>query len=440
MNKKTLIKYIHNSIWMILQSAYSFVLAVTVNAAAIRYLGPVRQGVLEYAKSIISIVNIVCVLGIDNIILNEAIRCEHKSEEMISNALLIRMMTGFLGCVSVFLYCMGGAGDERNVIALQAITLLFNALTIFKEWFLLKLNSKAYVLICMASATISAGGTFLLVQRQGALPLFALIGSVEMLSLLIGLALYLRCRNAFRFTFTFKYTRSIIIKGFPFLFADLSIVLYNEIDKIMLKEMLGAWEVGIYSIAHNVGMLWDFIPLAFIQSMRPLMLQAMKDGEKKKATLLNAVIVVATTLICAGANICLLLLGKPYISLIYRQDYLSSVNYVWGFGISVFFSMLGCIGSIWLLGKGLEKYSAYRTAAGAVCNLILNYLMIPVYGITGAVVATLFTQIFVSCLFIALFSDTREIICAILGGYIQFIKNIGKIRDMLSDPDKKEKG
>ncbi|MGN1277356.1 MAG: polysaccharide biosynthesis C-terminal domain-containing protein, partial [Floccifex sp.] len=258
-----------------------------------------------------------------------------------------------------------------------------------------------------------------------------LVGIIESIALCFGFIINLRSKKDFRFIVTFDYTALILSKSIPFVFADLSIVLYNEIDKIMLKNMLGNHQVGIYSIARNVGMLWDFIPLAFIQSIRPLMLKAIHEVDKTKIQMLNSAITCITSIICLAANIALLLFGKVYIALIYQENYLESSNYLSIFGISVFFSMVGCIGSIWLLGKELERYSAYRTIAGAILNGILNYILIPQYGIMGAALATLVTQIFVSIIYLFIINRTRDIVVMIFKGYSYAAKNGKKIIDII---------
>ena len=51
------------------------------------------------------------------------------------------------------------------------------------------------------------------------------------------------------------------------------------------------------------------------------------------------------------------------------------------------------------LSENLQKYSFYRTLAGAIINIILNYLLIPKYGIYGAAFATLISQAIASYLF-----------------------------------------
>ena len=56
---------------------------------------------------------------------------------------------------------------------------------------------------------------------------------------------------------------------------------------------------------------------------------------------------------------------------------------------SVIFVFLGVASSKWFIAEGLQKYSFYRTLAGAVLNVILNFILIPLYGIYGAAIATL---------------------------------------------------
>ena len=51
------------------------------------------------------------------------------------------------------------------------------------------------------------------------------------------------------------------------------------------------------------------------------------------------------------------------------------------------------------LSENLQKYSFYRTLAGAIINIILNYILIPKYGIYGAAFATLVSQAVASYLF-----------------------------------------
>ena len=66
---------------------------------------------------------------------------------------------------------------------------------------------------------------------------------------------------------------------------------------------------------------------------------------------------------------------------------------------SAVFVFLGVASSKWFISEGLQRYSFYRTVSGALLNIALNLLLIPEYGIYGAAIATLCSQMVASYLF-----------------------------------------
>jgi O-antigen/teichoic acid export membrane protein len=82
-------------------------------------------------------------------------------------------------------------------------------------------------------------------------------------------------------------------------------------------------------------------------------------------------------------------LSKSIISILYGVQYINSSTvlsiYVWA-GVPVF---LGVASSQYLIAENLTKVSFYRTLLGCIANVILNYILIPKYGIEGAAWATL---------------------------------------------------
>ena len=78
--------------------------------------------------------------------------------------------------------------------------------------------------------------------------------------------------------------------------------------------------------------------------------------------------------------------------------------YIWTF---VFVS-LGVASSHWLVAENLERYALVRSFLGAILNISINWYLIPIYGISGAAYATLFTQLFVSYIFFVFSKHTRH--------------------------------
>ncbi len=77
--------------------------------------------------------------------------------------------------------------------------------------------------------------------------------------------------------------------------------------------------------------------------------------------------------------------------------------HIWS-GVFVF---MGSASSQYLLAEGYTMISFYRTAAGAVVNILLNIWLIPLYGGLGASIATLIAY-FVATFSILVLARTRQ--------------------------------
>ena len=72
------------------------------------------------------------------------------------------------------------------------------------------------------------------------------------------------------------------------------------------------------------------------------------------------------------------------------------------------FSYLGSVRNIWILAEGQQKYLWIVNLSGASLNVLLNYVLIPYYGIMGASFASLVTQIFTNVIIGFIIRPIRE--------------------------------
>jgi PST family polysaccharide transporter len=73
------------------------------------------------------------------------------------------------------------------------------------------------------------------------------------------------------------------------------------------------------------------------------------------------------------------------------------------------FVYLGVAGTRWLINENLQFFSMAYTALGAICNIALNFLLIPRYSILGAALATVIAQFIAAVLANSLDKRTRKI-------------------------------
>ena len=73
----------------------------------------------------------------------------------------------------------------------------------------------------------------------------------------------------------------------------------------------------------------------------------------------------------------------------------------------VAFSYLGVARNAWIVSYGKQNYLKYLYMGAALANVLLNALMIPPWGASGAALASLLTQISTILVFPALIKDLR---------------------------------
>ena len=87
------------------------------------------------------------------------------------------------------------------------------------------------------------------------------------------------------------------------------------------------------------------------------------------------------------------LLAGPVIRIMYGEAYVPSIVPLQVITWYVAFSYLGVARNAWMVSENLQKYITPIYVGAAVANVAINYVLIPIWGATGAAVASLITQI-----------------------------------------------
>ena len=176
----------------------------------------------------------------------------------------------------------------------------------------------------------------------------------------------------------------------------------------MLGEMVNNEAVGIYAAAVRLSDGWLFIPAVIATSLFPAMLNAKLKNRQlylERTQYLFNLMAIIGIVVAIGVTVTAFPIIHIAFGPAYDQASWILMVHIWG-GI---FSAMSTVSYRYFIAEGLQKYSFYRGVTGVLANLMLNLLLIPIYGSMGAAIATVLSQIMALYLFNAAGRKTREV-------------------------------
>ena len=184
------------------------------------------------------------------------------------------------------------------------------------------------------------------------------------------------------------YTKEIFKFSLPLVFSAFLLFIVGWTDTLMLGFFKTVSDVGIYNAAHPTANLMFVLPAALTTLFLPIITQFFsknKLGEVKK--IYN---VVSRWVFYVNLPILLVMMffSPQIIGIIFGNEYLLGAQAlsILAFGY-MFFSFSYTTTGVLSMAKK-SNLIFITTLILAICNVILNYLLIPLYGINGAAIAT----------------------------------------------------
>lgn len=402
-------RFFSNTMWDIGGKVFQMFLTLVVGMLTARYLGPSNYGVIGETASYVSFFSVICQLGFTSTAVKEIIDHEDRQGEILGTTIVFRIVTSLISsiAITVLMYVMKG-GDKLivTVAFLQSLSLIFQSFEMIHYWYQSRLETQVSVKIQSIAYMIMAAYKIVILALGKSVEWFAFSTALEAAVVGLFLLIVYNRGEGQRLSVSISAGIEILKKSYHFILSGLMVTIYSEMDKIMLGQMLSEEAVGYYTAATKISSMWSFVVTALINSARPVIISSKSKSEdqyiKQNKRLYAAVIWIG---IAAGLGITLL--AKPIIYILYGVEYMPSVSSLQISAWYTMFSMLGSARGIWVVCEDKAKYVKYYLGIGAVLNVILNYLLIPLYGPGGAAAATLVTQIFTAVFAPAIFRETR---------------------------------
>lgn len=397
-------KFFSNTSWMLFEKAYRMILVLIVNVLLARYLGPHDYGLLNYVISVVSIFAIVASGGLDELLVREYVNNEEKEAQLTGSGLLIKGSLALALTVPVISYgwVFSESHTEFLLFAIISLIMFFQSGKVFESYFQAKVEAKySSIAQALQMTTVSFVRIGLIIGKFS-LIWFALAVALEWFLFLTFNLIFFHKKNqsSFKNLYQIKIdtVKKLISEAWPLIFSGLLVSIYLKIDQVMLRHMLDESQVGIYVAATRLSESWYFFPMVITSSLFPsIIIAKTKSANDYMSHLLRLYSSLFWLSVIVGTFI--FFTSDYIISFLYGAEYLQSAFiltiHIWNGALVSF----GLVSSKWLLNEGLIKHTMYRTLAGAVVNIGLNFILIPISGVTGAALATLASQLVAAYLY-----------------------------------------
>lgn len=404
-------RVVANASWMIAEQGIQMIVSFIIGMLTVRYLGPSNYGVINYCNAYTAFFTAIASLGIEAIVVKELIARPDEQGEIIGSSIFMRLVAGLFSMISIFLIII--FVDKGNLLLikvglLQSAVLVFKAFEIIDFWFQSKLQSKyASILKSISYVIVACYKIFILVTDKS-VEWFAFSTSLDFLIIGVLLTFSYFKHGGFKWKVSKSISKVLLSQGYHYIISTLIITIYAQMDKVMIKHMISEADTGLYSAALMICQYWSLIPIAIINSLRPVIMELKKDGDEEGYKRKFSQLYIILTWLGLGVSLLISLLAPFIMKVVYGETYVSASG---SLAIAIWyttFSVLGVARGNWLVCEEKNQYAKWFVLFGAITNLSLNLVLIPKMGINGAAIATLITQLVVCYVGPAVFKNTRE--------------------------------
>ena len=403
-------KIVKNAGWLIFGKIIQMLINFIVGILTARYLGPDNYGLISYAGAYTAFFSSICTLGINSVIVKEFIDIPKEEGKIIGTALGLRAVSSLFSAITIIAISLVlDAGEPTTVwvVTLCSIGVIFNIFDTFNYWFQSKLQSKKTAIASLIAYSVTALYKVILLIAGKSVIYFALAISVDYICIAVILIIFYIKDKSGKISFSKCYAKELLRKSVHFILPGLMVAIYGQTDKIMLKHMISAAEIGYYATAVSICNVWCFVLSAIIDSLNPPIMQAYNE-DKSKFQRLNIILYSIVFYISVFVSLLFTVFGKYVISVLYGAEYLPAVAPLRIITWYTAFSYLGMARNAWVVCENKQKYLKYIYFSAAISNVMLNIILIPLWGASGAAAASLIAQIITTMVVPFFIKDMRK--------------------------------
>lgn len=393
-----------NTFFSFLSIASRLIANVIVFWIIARNYGPYLFGQLTFAQTLATIFIVFADFGFDILLTNDIASDRANAKHYFQKYFTLKIIFTSLAMVGMWIFALINSLNSQTVILVFIFSLymVFTALTNFIFAFFKgfeKLSYETRISLIVNGSLLISVSILIFFQTE-----ILYIAIVFLLTRIIGFWFGFKYSSHVLKNISFKLIlpkfgedrNKILIYGFHLIFS----YLFFQLDTILLAILKGDYEIGIYQSVFKVIMIFLVIPEIFINTLLPVLsrLNSVNPNQWSIVAHLMNKILVSTVI---PISIFLFVFAERIIDLIYGlTNYADAVIVlrIFAFILLVRFNLETF--ALMLTTSNKQKIRMYVVILASILNLTLNSFLIPMYGVSGAAVVSLITNLFVGTIYI----------------------------------------
>ena len=393
-------KVVRNLFWAVTGKVVTLLGSLLVGIFVARYLGPEQYGLMNYVVSFVALFQVFASFGLDNIEIREESKCKGTGEKgrvpgveantILGTAFGLRLIFAGITMMLVILTAWIFEADTftKWMITLYSLSMIMNTFGVIRNYFTSIVWNEYIVKTEISRTIIGALIKVILLLLHAHLAWFIAATLFDTILIAGGYLLSYRKQIASprHWTFDLPTAKYLIKESFPLLLSGAAVVVYQKIDQVMIGNMIDKANVGYYAVAGAFVNMAVFIPTIMCQTLTPLLVQYYNSNKElynqRSQQFLN---IMAWSSILIALLFCLV--AYPLIRFTYGLQYIEAVPVL---QILIFkivgTAMMSSSGNMMIIER-VHYYAVIRNTLACIANVLLNFVLIPRFGIVGAAIA-----------------------------------------------------
>lgn len=384
-----------NISWAVAGKVVNILYGLFVGILVARYLGPEQFGLMNYVISYVTLFSVIATFGLDSIEVRELSKHPGARDEIMGSAFGLKLLLSIF-TIALIILTTGLFEAEiytRTMIWVYSLMVLTIPFGVIRNYFTSIVLNEYIVKTEIIRTLIGALIKIVLLVQKCSLTWFIIASTFDFFFIAGGYLYSYRLLKLkwIHWTLSSERVKELMREAFPLLLSGTAIIIYQRIDQVLVRNLIDEAALGQYSVAVRITNFIVFIPGVIATTVAPVLVKARKNNAHEYAVKRQFFLDI---LFWSGfvMSVVIFLFAKLAVIVLFGSDYSEAIPILqvlaWK---AIFISMFTGSGQVMII-EGVQKWAVIRNVLGMIFSIVLNLLLIPLWGIMGSAISSVLTM------------------------------------------------